>query len=164
MTPEQIINILESDLNSSKKTAQVLTPAGVVMLVAGLVMFFLLTATLKTVGLIVAAVGVLCVAGGWLVGKGSKALEADIEHARTAFTSNPQDLVWGYVYEYNHKGSQLLQVKFGLRNGTLFTINKDQLPDQNMQGFLNMLKQKYNPAIVLGYSEEMEFKFNNKQL
>lgn len=164
MMPEQITAILESDLNSSKKTAKVLTPVGIVLLVAGLVMYFMLAGSLKTVGIVVAVIGVLCVAGAWLVGKGNQTLETELEYARTTLKNNPGELVWAYIDEYNHKGSQLLQVKFGFRNGMLMSINKDQLPDKDMQGFLNMLQKKYNPAIVLGYSEEMEFKFNNKQL
>lgn len=163
MTAQEILTIFEKEIASTKKLAKVLLPIGVVLIVAGLIMYLMLAANSKNFGLFVAICGVLSVLGSWFGNKSSKVLEEELVMAHEVFTQKPKDLVWAYIYEYNNKGSKLIQVKLGLRNGKLLSINKNQLPNKDEQSFLYMLKNNFNPDIVLGYSKEMEYKFNNKQ-
>ena len=71
MTAQEILTIFEKEIASTKKLAKVLLPIGVVLIVAGLIMYLMLAANSKNFGLFVAICGVLSVLGSWFTDSGS---------------------------------------------------------------------------------------------
>ncbi|MFN8286704.1 MAG: hypothetical protein U0V74_08130 [Chitinophagales bacterium] len=164
MTIDEITAIIDKSTSGLKLGMKITLGIGIACLAGASVCYFAVPDAMRAVK-ILGILGGLAVVIGPLLGVAAKGNAQQAALLRNTLTNNPDTLVWGYVYEEMRKGVKNVEVRLCVRNEAVpISISDYSLPNKDTQGFLRMLKEKYNPNMLLGYSEEAEYKFNKKLL
>ncbi len=164
MTIDEITGILEKSAANMKLGMKIAVGIGLACLAGAAVCYFAVPDSMRAVK-ILGILGGLGVVMAPLMAFAAKGNSEQATLLRNTLTNNRDALVWGYVYEEIRKGVKNVEVRLWIRNEIApINISDYDLPNKDTQAFLRMLKEKYNPNMLLGYSEEAEYKFNKKLL
>lgn len=164
MTIDEITAILEKSAGGLKTAMKVVGVISGLCLVVAAVLYFGLHNDGRAPK-ILGVLGGFALIIGPLLGVAAKGNAQQAALLRDTLTNKRDALVWGYVYEETRKGVKNIEVRLCIRNEAAPVVISDyDLPGKDTQAFLRMLKEKYNPNMLLGYSEEAKYKFNKKLL
>ena len=73
----------------------------------------------------------------------------------------PKDLVWAYVFHYNNRGHVTISVIMKFRGGRSYSVSDKAIPGRDTKKLLLALYD-LNPAMHLGYTRDLEHKYQNR--
>lgn len=165
MNKEQIFQILDDNASKNKKALKGMIWVGVAFVLGGLALYLFMSedndrnliggGALGGLGLFMIILSVIALM--------SKGLENRTREVKEILNTNPQQLVWSYVFKQNNKGAVSINVVMNFRDGKTLSVDHNSIPGQNTTGFMHALAA-LSPEMHMGYSEELEYKFKKKTL
>jgi hypothetical protein len=165
MTKEKIFEILDFNCYKNKGALKVMIGVGAAFMLGGLWLYLGMStennnnviggATLGGLGLLMVVACVIALL--------SKGLENRTREVKEILNTDPQQLVWSYVYKQNNKGAISISVIMNFRNGKTLSVDHHAIPGQDTEGFMRSLAV-LSPGMHRGYSEELEYKFKKRTL
>ncbi|HET6991736.1 MAG TPA: hypothetical protein VFJ43_10450 [Bacteroidia bacterium] len=163
MNKQEVFNVLDKNVKSYNKATLFALIFGLAALAGGTAMFFAGSGDAKTWGAgLVGGLGAGLVIL-YVVRTISKTIEKKTEHAKSLLNSDPGQLVWSYVFQQTSKGATTITVIMNFRDGSSLVVGDESIPNKSTTKFLNALKE-INPAMHMGYSEEIEKAYKKKSL
>jgi hypothetical protein len=92
----------------------------------------------------------------WLNWTGKRA-----EKYKDLLQYQPKELVWAYVFHYNNRGHVTISVIMKFRGGKSYSVSDKAIPGRDTKQLLLALHD-LNPAMHLGYTKELERKYQNR--
>lgn len=162
MTKQEILDILDKNAASSRNMIKFAIVAGVLMLGGSVAVFIYVEDGRIMWGSILALLGVAAIFGS--VRRLTKdTYEKEAANIKDIFNNRPQDLVWSYTLAIKGNVATTKQVILKFRDGTEFEIDEDVIPEGDTNALVSALTV-INPNMIVGYSEETEQRYKNKQL
>jgi hypothetical protein len=167
MSQKQILfDTLDNIDVSAKKNFKILPITGLVFAaIGGIILFMSSGPDGQTAGYVFIGLGAFLGIGlSILLFFLNKSNAKTIEHIRSLMSTNPQSLCWGYVTEHRRNGQHTGNtIELNFRDGTRFSFSESVslLPAKE---YLAAIKTEMNPAIVLGYSADLEKQYMDGKL
>ena len=165
MNKQQLYQILDFNCAKNKGALKAMIYVGAAFILGGLALYMFMStdnnnniiggATLGGLGLLMVVACVIALT--------SKGLENLTQEVKQILDTDPKQLVWSYVYKQNNRGAISINVLMNFRNGKTLSVDHNSIPDQDTTAFMYALAN-INPAMHIGYSEELEYKFKKKTL
>ena len=161
MTKDDVFNILDVNAARGKTSAKIFFAVSL-LIVAGGVLICVLKESNLAAGAVVGGIGLLfsVITGVMLL---TNSMAKQVERVKNILGSNPEHLVWSYVFQQNNRGMITISVIMNFKDGKTYSIDQNVIPGKDTAGFMNALAQ-FNPGMHIGYSEEIEYKFKKRTL
>lgn len=165
MTKDNIFEILDSNCYKNRSALKGMIWVGAAFILGGLALYLFMSEDNNSNiigGAALGGLGVLMVLG-CVLALTSKGLEKRTQEVKEILNTNPQQMVWSYVFKQNNKGAISINVVMNFRDGKTLSVDHNAIPNQDTTGFMNALAG-INPDMHIGYSEELEYKFKKRTL